>query len=94
MPRVLVYPSLDSLNAVEDTYDQRRLGIDCADAKDDLSLRCSHKSYCIFCSLIAGSFRFLSSIDSVYLETLQLIFYKNLILAYRLQGKQWVTWHQ
>ena len=42
MARVLVYPSLNSLNAVEGTCDQQRLWSDCTDAQADLSLRWSH----------------------------------------------------
>ena len=38
-------PSLDSLEAVEGTCDQR--------AQADLSLRWSHKSYCRFCRALA-----------------------------------------
>ena len=52
MARVLVYPSFDSPEAVEGTYNQRRLLSACADAQADLSLRWSHKSYCRF-SLVA-----------------------------------------
>ena len=44
----LVYPSLESLEAQEDTCDQRRLWSDCADAQADLSLCWSHKSKCRF----------------------------------------------
>ena len=59
MSRVLVYPSLDSLEAFKGTCDQRRLWSDCADAQADLSFRESrislivdfvvrwHKSYTI-----------------------------------------------
>ena len=46
MATVLVYPSLDSLGAVDDTCYQQRLWSVCADAQADLSLRWSHKSYC------------------------------------------------
>ena len=49
MPRVLVYPSLDSFKAVEGTSDQRRLRSDCTDVQADLRLCWSHKSYCRFC---------------------------------------------
>ena len=42
---ILVYPSLDSPEAVEGTCDQRRLWSDCAGAQADLSLRLSHRSY-------------------------------------------------
>ena len=49
----LVYPSLDSLEAVEDTCDQRILWSDCADAQADPSLCWSHKSYCRFCRKLA-----------------------------------------
>ena len=45
MTKALVYPSLDSLEAVEGTCDQQRLWSDCADAQSDLSLRWSHKSF-------------------------------------------------
>ena len=45
MARVLVYPSLDSPEAVEATRDQQRLRSDCAEAQADLNLRWSHKSY-------------------------------------------------
>ena len=44
--KALVYPSLDSLDAVEGTCDQPSLWSDCADAQADLSIRWSHKSYC------------------------------------------------
>ena len=47
--RVLVYPALDSLEAVKGTCDQRKLRSDCADAQSDLSLRWSHKSSCRSC---------------------------------------------
>ena len=53
MARALVYSSLDSLEAVEGTCDQRRLWSDCADAQADLSLRWSHKSHCRFCRALA-----------------------------------------
>ena len=53
MTRVLVYPSWGSPEAVEGTYEQRRLWSDCADAQADLSLRWSHKSYCRFCHALA-----------------------------------------
>ena len=49
MARVLIYPSLDNLEAVEGMCDQRRLWSECADAQADLSLFWSHKSYCRFC---------------------------------------------
>ena len=52
MTRVLVYPSLDSLEA-EGTCNQQRLRSDCADAQADLSLRWPHKSYCRFCHALA-----------------------------------------
>ena len=38
MAKVLVYPSLDNLEAVEGTRNQRRLWSDCADGQADLSL--------------------------------------------------------
>ena len=47
------YPFLDSPEAVEGTFDQRRRWSDCADAQADLSLRWSHKSYCRFCRALA-----------------------------------------
>ena len=50
---VLVYFSLNSLEAVEGTCDQRRLRSDCADAQADLSFRWSHKSYGRFCRALA-----------------------------------------
>ena len=53
MARVLVYPSLDSLEAVEDTCNQRKLWSDCMDAQADLSLCWWHKSYCRFCHALA-----------------------------------------
>ena len=37
MARVLVYPSLDSLEAVESTCNQGRLRSDCVDTQADLS---------------------------------------------------------
>ena len=43
LARALVYPFLNSLGAVEDACDQRRLWSDCADTQADLSLRSSHK---------------------------------------------------
>ena len=45
MARVLVYPFLDSPEAVKDICDQQRLRSDCASAQSDLSLRWSHQSY-------------------------------------------------
>ena len=54
--RVLVYPSLDSPEAVEGTCDQQRLWSDCADAQADLSLRCSHKSCCRISRALANMF--------------------------------------
>ena len=45
MASVLVYPSFDSLDAVEGTCDRRKLWSDCADAQADLSLRWSHKRF-------------------------------------------------
>ena len=48
MARVLVYPSLDSPEAVEGTCEQWRPWSDCADAQANLSLRWSQKSYCRF----------------------------------------------
>ena len=40
--QVLVHSSLNSLETVEGTCDQRRLWSDCANAQSDLSLRWSH----------------------------------------------------
>ena len=48
----LIYPSLDSLEAVEGTFDQRILWSDCADVQADQSLRWSHV-YCRFCRALA-----------------------------------------
>ena len=53
MARGPVYPSFDNPEAVEDTCDQRRLWLDCADAQADLSLGWSHKYYCRFCHALA-----------------------------------------
>ena len=53
MARVFVYSSLNSLEALEGTCDQRRLWSDCADAQADLSLCWLHKSYCGFCRALA-----------------------------------------
>ena len=47
--KVLVYPSLNCLEAVEGTYDQRRLRSACAYAQADRSLRWAHMSFCLFC---------------------------------------------
>ena len=44
---------LGSLEAVEGTYEQRRLWSDCAKAQADLSLRWSHKSNIRFCRALA-----------------------------------------
>ena len=49
MARLLIYPSLNSLEAVAGTCDLRRLWSDCANAQADLSLRWPHMSYCRFC---------------------------------------------
>ena len=46
MTRVLIYPILDSLEAVEGRCDQRGHWSDCA---VDLSFHWLHKSYCRFC---------------------------------------------
>ena len=56
MTRVLVYPSLYSPKAVEGTCNQWSLRSDCADAKADLRLRWSQKSYCTFCHTLAHIF--------------------------------------
>ena len=48
MARVLMYPSLDRLEAIKGTYDQARLLSDCSYAQAYLDLRWSHKSYCRF----------------------------------------------
>ena len=48
--RLLIYLSLDSLEAVEYTCDQQNL---CADAQVDLCLRWSHRSYCRFYRALA-----------------------------------------
>ena len=53
MARVLVYPSFDSKEAIEDTCDQRTLRSDCADAQADPGLRWPHKSYCRSCGALA-----------------------------------------
>ena len=53
MARLLVYPTLDSLEAVEGTCDQLRLLSDCTDVHADWSLRWSNKSYCRFCRALA-----------------------------------------
>ena len=50
---VFVYSSLDSLDAVDGTCDQRRLWSDYAEAQANLSLRWSHKSYCRFSRALA-----------------------------------------
>ena len=50
MARILVYPSLDSLESVDGTCDQQRLiRLHCEDAQSDLDLHLSHKSYCRIC---------------------------------------------
>ena len=48
MARILIYPYLDSLVAVEGTCKQGRLLSDCADVQADLSLRWLHKYQCRF----------------------------------------------
>ena len=53
--RVLIYPSLDSLEAVKGTCDQRRLWSDCTHAQADLSLRWSLELYCRFCRALPYS---------------------------------------
>ena len=53
MARFLVYPSLDSLEAVEGTCYQQRLWSDCVDVQADLSFHKSHKSYCWLCRVLA-----------------------------------------
>ena len=58
MPRALVYPTLDSLEAEEGTYDQQRLWSDYEDAQADLSLHWSHKSYCRFCQALAHMLKY------------------------------------
>ena len=45
MARGLVYPSLDSRETEEGSWDQQRLWSDYADVQADLSLLWSHKSY-------------------------------------------------
>ena len=50
---VLIYPSLDSLEAAEGTCHHWRLWSDCMDVQADLSLRWSCKSYCRFCRGLA-----------------------------------------
>ena len=52
MTRVVVYPSLDSPEAVEGMCNQQRLRSDCADAQTDLCLRWSHV-LCRFCQALA-----------------------------------------
>ena len=54
--RVLVHPSLDSLETVEGACDQWRHWSACTNAQADLSLRLSHKSYCRFCRGLAQLF--------------------------------------
>ena len=57
MVRVLVHTSLDSPETVKGTCDQQKLWSVCADALAYLSLRCSHKSYCRFCRVLAHLFK-------------------------------------
>ena len=61
MARVLIYPSLDNLEAVEGICNQERLWSDCEDEQANLSLCClnrkSHKSYCRFCCVLAQNSR-------------------------------------
>ena len=52
MARALVFPSLDSLEALG-ACDQRRLWSDCADAQANLRLRWSHEYYCRFWRALA-----------------------------------------
>ena len=53
MAIVLVYQSLDSLEAVEDRRcNQQRFCSDCVDAQADASLRWLHKSYYRFCPVL------------------------------------------
>ena len=49
MAGVIFHPSSDNPESVQGTCDQRRLWLDCAYAQADLSLRWSHKCYCMFC---------------------------------------------
>ena len=51
MARILIYPSLDSLEAVEGTCDQQRCCSDCMDAQADLSLCYSHNSHTFYGAL-------------------------------------------
>ena len=63
MARVLLYPSLDSFEAVEGRYDKWNLWSDCTNTQADLSLRLSHESYCrSYCHSLA---RFLGIIESL-----------------------------
>ena len=48
-----VYPSLDSLEALEGTCNQQRLCSHCANAQAELCLCWLHKSYCRFCHALA-----------------------------------------
>ena len=61
MARLLIYPSFNSPEAVENTCNQQKLRSDCTDALADPSLCWSHKSYCRFCRALAHMLLIISS---------------------------------
>ena len=63
MATVFVYLSLDSPEAVDGAYDQRRPWSDYANAEADLSLRWSHKSYCMGRVLVYQSLDSLEAVE-------------------------------
>ena len=67
MARVLIYPSLNSQEAVEGLCDQWRLWSNCTDAQADLNLGWLHKSYCRFCHVLAHiSFCGVQSVSTLF----------------------------
>ena len=104
MARVLIYPPLDSREAVEGTCDQQRPWSDCMDVQADLCLCWSHNSYCRFCSGLAHMAIFLANyltviqifswycyFLSILLDCDMIIFSVN-YLTVILLFSQWIIW--
>ena len=85
LERVLVYPSFNSLMAVEGTCDQRRLLSDCANAQVYLGHRWSHKSYFGIVVRLFNCITFCNFTCKMFLLQLSLLIYDTLTLALKTQ---------
>ena len=81
LARVLIHPPVESPWALEGTWDQQRLWLNCMDVQVDISLCWSHKSYCRFCCVLA----------LIYLFTILLLKSEQIVLAIWWAVVEWQT---